>query len=73
MTIPHRTPNSFGTASRTVTLDLSIWAKLYDAATLMHVDFRPAMVKAIEMLWRQQKNLEKTNPIQDIENIENEN
>jgi len=64
-----RNPNSFGTASRTVTLDLSTWAKLYEAAQLMHIDFRPAMVKAIDLLYATQKNLAKSDIIKipDIE------
>jgi len=59
----------FGTASKTVTIDLSSWAKLYEAAQLMHIEFRPALVKAIDVLYAQQKNLEKTSidKIPDIE------
>ena len=62
--------SQFGTASRTVTLDLSYWAKLYDSAMLMHVDFRVAMGKAIDILYAQQKKLERTEPIEKLPNIE---
>jgi len=71
MPIPHRNAHSFGTASRTVTLDLSVWAMLYESAEIMHVDFRPAMVSAIKILFAQQKKVEMNEKsITKIPNIE---
>lgn len=57
---PHRGRKiqSFGTASRTITLDLSAWAKLYEAALIMEVDYRLAIEKAIGLLFAQTKKTE---------------
>jgi len=64
-------PKTYGTASRTITLDLSAWAKIYEAATIMEMDFKTAMTKAIAILYSQAKSVE-SKSMAAIPNIESE-
>lgn len=59
--------SKFGTASKTITLDLGAWAKLYDACELAGVGLQVGLMRSIAVFHAQVKKSEAMSSIPNIE------